>query len=244
MLPKDLLGQTYRLTFKVPETAGVYFIYCEANGKAYIGSTVRIYSRLYGHHAQLKRKRHPNPHMQAAYNLYGRATFKYLTLETTENKDPQHLLDRENHYMAMVDRDMLFNIAVPAVLGGPVGIKRSPEHRQAISRAQTGNKWALGMHHTDEWRAAISLRFKGKKHTPEQIARAVAGRRAAFEANPTMSQGEKNGRAKLTAERVRELRKLYAEGNHTQTALAELFGVDQTVVSKVVLRKSWRHLDD
>jgi len=219
-------------------------IYCEADEKAYIGSTVRIYMRLYGHHSKLKRKKHANPHMQAAYNLYGSATFKYLTLETTESCDPMYLLERENHYLCQIDRSKLFNITIPATIGGPVGVTRSLEHRQAISRAQKGKQWALGLKHTDEWKAANSLRFKGKKHTPEQIANAAAGKRASFEANPTIYQGEKNGRAKLTGEKVREIRRLYAAGNHTQTALAALFDIDQTVVSKVVLRKSWRHLDD
>lgn len=239
MLPKDLLGQTYRLAFKVPETAGVYFIYCEANGKAYIGSSVRIYSRLYGHSTKLKRKRHSNPHMQAAYNLYGRTTFKYLTLETTENKDPQHLLDRENHYIAMVDRNMLFNIVVPAVLGGP-SRPMSPEHRKIISETNKGNKWALGMRHTDEWKAANSLRLKGKKHTPEQIARAAAGKRASFEANPTIYRGERNGRAKLTEDQVWEIRRLYAEGKHSQADLGQLFDLNQRTISQIVRRKLWK----
>lgn len=240
MLPKDLLQQAFRLKYKVPHTAGVYMIYCEADEKAYIGSTVRIYMRLYGHHSKLKRKKHANPHMQAAYNLYGSTTFKYLTLETTENRDPTYLLERENYYLCQIDRSKLFNIAIPATIGGPVGVTRSLEHRQAISRAQKGKQWALGLKHTDEWKAANSLRFKGKKHTPEQIANAAAGKRASFEANPTIYRGEKNGRAKLTEDQVREIRRLYAEDKLSQTALGQLFGLHQTVVSNIIRRKLWK----
>lgn len=60
--------------------------------------------------------------------------------------------------------------------------------------------------------------------------------------NGTDLRGERNGRAKLTEDNVKAIRDLYATGEHSQFALADRFGVDQTVISKVVLRKSWRHL--
>lgn len=52
--------------------------------------------------------------------------------------------------------------------------------------------------------------------------------------------GEKSGRAKLTWEKVREIRRLYSEGGVTQQQLADLFGVNQRSISLIVLGKSWR----
>jgi hypothetical protein len=47
---------------------------------------------------------------------------------------------------------------------------------------------------------------------------------------------------KLTAEQVLEIRKLHRDGM-TETAIAKLFGVGQTSISKIVLRHSWKHVE-
>jgi hypothetical protein len=58
------------------------------------------------------------------------------------------------------------------------GVKLSPEHRQTL----IGNKHALGNKHTDEWKAANSLRHKGRARpkSPEyraKISATLTGRR-------------------------------------------------------------------
>ena len=51
--------------------------------------------------------------------------------------------------------------------------------------------------------------------------------------------GEKNGHARLTNAAVAEIRRRYAVGDVTQTALAKQFGVPQTHISRIVLRQQW-----
>lgn len=58
----------------------------------------------------------------------------------------------------------------------------------------------------------------------------------------TANNGERHGRAKLTNDKVREIRNLYAAGRATQTQLAEMFGVNQTKISNIVRRESWSHI--
>lgn len=48
--------------------------------------------------------------------------------------------------------------------------------------------------------------------------------------------------AKLTDDSVREIRTAYATGTVTQQALADQYGVDQTLISGVVRRKLWKHV--
>lgn len=242
MTPKELAAISFRLATKTPQVAGVYLIYCHADEKGYIGSTTRVYMRLYGHRAKLRKGKHANPHLQAAFNKYGLSTFSFLTVEVCPGATPEYLLARENHYLLQMDRKQVFNMAIPATLGGPVGVTRSPEHRAAVGRAQRGNSWAKGMKHTDEWKAAASARLKGKKQSPEQIAAARAGKLASFEANPTIYQGDRNGRAKLSDDDVREIRRLYAAKEATQVELGRRFNVNQ--ISVIVLRKQWGHLPD
>lgn len=54
--------------------------------------------------------------------------------------------------------------------------------------------------------------------------------------------GEKNGRAKLTDNKVDAIRKMYAAGNITMKILARLFDVSQTTVNYIINKKLWKHI--
>lgn len=46
--------------------------------------------------------------------------------------------------------------------------------------------------------------------------------------------------SKLAPEQALEVRRLYAEGKHSQNKLARLFGVSQATISNVVLNKTYK----
>jgi hypothetical protein len=50
--------------------------------------------------------------------------------------------------------------------------------------------------------------------------------------------------SKLTEEQVLEIRRRYADGGVTQQALGDEYGVARSLISKIILRKVWAHLDD
>ena len=52
--------------------------------------------------------------------------------------------------------------------------------------------------------------------------------------------GTKNGNARLTAKKVRQIRNLYATGNETCRSLAEKFEVSRQTVYNIVERVIWR----
>jgi len=52
--------------------------------------------------------------------------------------------------------------------------------------------------------------------------------------------GERNGNAKLTADRAREIRFRYAQGSLTLQQLAEQYGVSHSTIHSIVLRRTWR----
>jgi NUMOD4 motif-containing protein/HNH endonuclease len=54
--------------------------------------------------------------------------------------------------------------------------------------------------------------------------------------------GSKNPRALLSDVEVLTIRRLYEEGSYSQTALAITYGVEQTQISRIVLRKAWKHI--
>lgn len=57
----------------------------------------------------------------------------------------------------------------------------------------------------------------------------------------TMCHGEKHGRAKLTEDDVREIRRLHKIGMR-QVDLAEIFGIRQSKISSAIIGKTWAHI--
>jgi hypothetical protein len=58
------------------------------------------------------------------------------------------------------------------------------------------------------------------------------------------AHGERNGRAKLTDQDVRNIRRLYHRGtrNFGQVALSQRFGISQTGISEIVRGKKWKYV--
>ncbi|HZV74586.1 MAG TPA: HNH endonuclease [Conexibacter sp.] len=54
--------------------------------------------------------------------------------------------------------------------------------------------------------------------------------------------GESNANAKLTADKVREIRTLYAAGGWRHADLAERFGISRALVSFITSGRAWRHV--
>lgn len=131
--------------------SGIYQIRNVENGKRYIGSAKSIANRFYMHRCELKGGYHGNPHLQAAYNKYGKESFAY---EIVERCDVLKLLIREQHHLDSHDPEQLYNILL--VAGSPKGRKMSPEFC-AARRA---------FRHTDEAKKAIGAGWAGKKRGP------------------------------------------------------------------------------
>lgn len=57
------------------------------------------------------------------------------------------------------------------------------------------------------------------------------------------AKGAKHGNAKLTDDNVREMRALYAAKQATQWDLAHRFGLTQSTVWAILVRRTWRHVE-
>lgn len=57
------------------------------------------------------------------------------------------------------------------------------------------------------------------------------------------AQGEKNGNAKLTKEKVKVIRYLHKVAKFTYADLAWQFDVYKSTIERIVNRKTWKHLD-
>ena len=57
-----------------------------------------------------------------------------------------------------------------------------------------------------------------------------------------LREGTANGRAKLTEDIVREIRRLYATGEFSQRELGLKFGVSQYTICQIVRRETWQYV--
>jgi hypothetical protein len=55
-------------------------------------------------------------------------------------------------------------------------------------------------------------------------------------------QAENNGRAIMTADKVKKMRKDYVAGLKTQAQLRHQYGIKDPTVKKILTRKLWAHI--
>jgi group I intron endonuclease len=123
-------------SISLPHAPGVYRIICLPSKKVYIGSTSDLARRWPEHRKELRGNRHPNAHLQSAWNKYGESQFQYEVIEiilasfVTERE--QYWIDRTK----CSDRRYGFNKA--PVADPPSGYHLSDDRKQAIG--MRGNK--------------------------------------------------------------------------------------------------------
>lgn len=89
--------------------SGIYLIFCAANNKIYIGSSINIKSRIKRHMMFLRQGKHFNSHLQNAYDKYGEYSFFLNILENCNESD---LYIREEFWIKFLnscDKNIGFN---------------------------------------------------------------------------------------------------------------------------------------
>lgn len=113
---------------------GIYEIVNVADDKAssYVGSSSNIQYRFQQHRWFLNNSCHANPHLQAAWDKWGKDAFVFSILEEVE--DSSVLLVLEQEYLDdYLDRGACYNIAID-VSAPTRGRKLTAEHKQKIGR--------------------------------------------------------------------------------------------------------------
>jgi group I intron endonuclease len=100
-----------------PRSSGIYQLRCLPTGKVYVGSATNFQARLSFHRRRLNQGKHFNPHLQAAWDLFGKENFEFSILELVR---PADLLSREQFWIeatGCTKRSTGFNIL--EVAGSP-----------------------------------------------------------------------------------------------------------------------------
>jgi len=241
------------------QQSGVYEIINTINGNRYIGSSVRITSRLSAHKCRLRQNKSHNKHLQSAYSKYGEESFMFRPLLYC---DPKNVL----MYEQMCLDGMQSNYNKTKSAESPfTGCKLSEEQKKQIGLRSLGNKYSLGRKNSPETIARMSAAMKGKpgsrlgcklsdetiekiragnlgrKQTPEEIEKRVAPtRHPRSEKCKESYKGEKNSQAKLTWNEVNEIRERHRTLNATKVDLAKEYGVSHITVGQILRNVSWK----
>jgi len=148
---------------------GIYTITNLINNKKYVGSSISIFKRKTAHFSNLRLNRHPNIHLQNAYNKYGKENFVFSIIDFVENKEV--LLEKEQYYIDTLKPEYNKRLIAESNLG----IVFSKEHREKNSNSRKGCKnHFFNQKHTDESKEKMRLAKIGKSLSLEHKNKIIA----------------------------------------------------------------------
>lgn len=150
-------------------TCGIYKLVNKATGQCYVGQSQRTEKRIKEHFRLLRWNKHPNQHLQRAYNKYGAENF-YGAVEV-ECQDLCELDRLEEAFLsrqAWFEEDTVYNIADFAK--APMrGKNHSEETRERI---RFGRRASTFDYRSPEYRETLSKAQMARFHAdPKYVAR-------------------------------------------------------------------------
>lgn len=144
---------------RMEKICGIYCIYNKINHKRYIGQSTNIYMRRCCHLSELRGNYHCNNHLQNAYNKYGEENFEFFIVELCDDKK---LNDYEKFwidYYNTFNMDYGYNRTTGG--DGASGIKKTDEQRAVISEKLRGRP--VSEQTREKFRKHILLQFQDKE---------------------------------------------------------------------------------
>lgn len=130
--------------------SGVYGFFNVKSEKWYVGQSISIPGRRNVHVSLLRRGAHPNPHLQAAFDLYGEDSFEFYVLEPCLS---DCINEKEIYWIASL---------------------ASADPRYGYNIEPGGG---AGKHLPESVKLKISLANKGRKQPAEAAAKSASSRR-------------------------------------------------------------------
>lgn len=193
----------------------VYLMHCKAEGKSYVGQTTKsVKERLARHAISAK-------HCQRFKKTGSRRLMAAIILHGIEafTIEPLMVVPTQEEADHWEDFFILASNTLNPQFG--YNIKRGGRH--------SGK-------HSQETKDRVAQSKLGKPRPKEAMARVSATKIA-----QGTHRGEKHGKAILTEIKVREIKKLLAEGKNCKT-IGTLFGVSDAVIRAIRNGKNWSHI--
>lgn len=229
-------------------TCGIYKIVNTLNGNTYVGQSSNIEQRFIDHKKNLKKNQHDNPYLQNAWNKYGSESFEFSIIELCST-DQLTILEQFHADTLKEQNVTLYNIG--KYFDSPRrGVPLSKNQRQKISNARTGRFTGkdnpfYGKTHTPESLEKMSKTHKGRKTSDEtklKMSNVHRGKKHSDKAKQNMvlaQSGENSSSAKLTWEKVREIRIMLNE-NVSVIEISKQYGVHPRTIYDIKYNKTWK----
>jgi len=139
---------------------GIYLLTNFLSGESYLGSTTDFTRRWLRHRRDLRRLRHANQHLQAAWNKYGENAFLFVIVETVSSRNC--LVETEQHWLDKLKP--AYNI-VKVVASPFLGRRHTCETKAILSASKSGpNHPMWGKHLPATTRKKLSLARTGERN--------------------------------------------------------------------------------
>lgn len=189
---------------------GIYCIFNNITGDAYVGQTGQTFNKRFLHHRwKLRDGSHDNQHLQNAWNLYGEDNFSFIPLRVVDNHEKLDELEIKyiNLYRQM---NHCYNI---------------------INGGQSGHR---GFHLSDEQKKKIGEKNKinmlGKKASDETKRKMSNARKGKVNLN--------NNQIKLTQELAFEIKSRLVNGERASD-IAQDMGIDYKLINNIMSGNTW-----
>ena len=151
---------------------GIYSITNTKNGKQYIGQSINIHERWKKHKYRLNKGIHINPHLQNAWNKYGKNSFEFKILKICKVK---YLSRFEKLYIRIFDT---FKNGYNRTTGGDANHKLSEDTKMKMSNvirsdefkkkvSENNARYWLGKQLSNETKQKLSKAHTGKPLSDE-----------------------------------------------------------------------------
>jgi group I intron endonuclease len=174
------------------DRGGVYAIWCNANNKVYIGSSIRLLARWSQHKTDLVRNCHYSRRLQNAWNKYGFEQFEWEILEYVN--DFSKLDEVEKIYIGLYksnEREFGFNSKLASG-------RHSDETLRKMSEAQRGKKVS------EETKQKLREANLGKVCSEETKQKIGDGNRGKILSEMTKQRIGDGNRGKIRSEELRQ----------------------------------------
>jgi len=147
------------------KVGGIYKIRNTISDECYVGSAEYFKKRWWNHVHYLDRNEHHSPHLQRAWNKYGKNTFIFEVVEVVDNI--KFLIEREQFWIGQLNPQ--YNVLKKA--GSSKGFKHTEETKKKLSEL---NKGAGNPRYG--YRAPKKTPIKTKKSTSRYIKKGRRGK--------------------------------------------------------------------
>jgi group I intron endonuclease len=113
---------------------GIYAIRNIINNKVYVGSSKNIKNRWRNHRCQLNKRISHSPHLQNAWNKYGKENFIFSILAICEEKDLIFNEELWIHTLKSLNPEFGYNAFLPSTYGTKLFRKRTPSNKQHVAK--------------------------------------------------------------------------------------------------------------